>query len=333
MSGRSRRRVVAALTVFALAPPSRGLAQEGEVLDQIETLAADNAPLYLAPITLGIGASLNRGAFHTAATQGTLGFSVGVAAMGAWVPDADDTFVPVLPAEVTYRGVTYQDPYGTTSSPTPTVAGAGDGVRIQPGPELSAAALAAGQDPDELALPFPDGLDFPIVPFAVLQASLGLPGGTDVSVRGFPSVEVHGDVGSVSALGFGVTHSLSQYLPLPMLNLAAHVSWQSAEVGDYLDADALGFGLIASIDAGPLSVFGAGIREDPEVTLGYTVANPDGNPALPRDGLRVVVSPDVEPATRFTAGATLNLLAFKLSAAWTSGDYQTLAVKALVSID
>jgi hypothetical protein len=333
MSGSTSRRVAAALALVAFTLPPQARAQDAEVIRQVETLASDNAPLYLGPITRGIGAALNRGTFFTAEPRGVLGFEVGIAAMGAWVPDVDDTFVPVLPAQVTYRGATYDNPYGTAAGASPTVAGEGEGVRIQPGAELSAAAVAAGQDPSELAIPFPRGLDIPLVPFAVLQAAIGLPGGTEVSIRGFPSVEVSEDVGSVGALGFGVTHSISQYLPLTLLNLAAHLSWQSAEVGDYLDADALGFGLLASVDTGPVSLFGAGMREDPEVTLGYTVSNPDGNPALPRDGLRIVVSPELEPTTRFTAGATLHLLAFKLSAAWTSGDYQTLALKALVAVN
>ena len=334
MSGSNHRRAAAALAfVLATFAPATARAQDAAVIRQIESLAVDNAPLYLAPFTNGIGAALNRGTFFTAKPRGALGFEVGIVAMGAWVPEVDETFTPVLPMQVTYVDRTFEDPYGTSAPATPTVSGEGDGVVIQPGTELAAAALAAGQDPSELALRFPSGLDVPFVPFAILQGAIGLPGGTEVSIRGFPSIELHEDVGGIGALGFGVTHSLSQYFPLPVLNVAAHVSWQSTDVGDYLDAEALGYGLLASLDAGPVSIFGAGLREDPDVTIGYTIANPDGNPALPRDGLRVAVSPDLDSTTRYTAGATLHLLMLKLSAAWTFGDYETLALKALVAVN
>lgn len=333
MSGSTYRRAAAALALLlATFAPATARAQDAEVIRQIETLAIVNAPLYLAPITNGVSAALNRGTFFTARPRGAVGFEVGIVAMGAWVPEVDESFVPVLPAQVTFDGQTFDDPYGTSAEPTPTVAGEGDGVVIQPGAELAAAAVAAGRDPSELALRFPGGLDVPVVPFAVLHGALGLPGGTEVSIRGFPSIELHGAIGGIGALGFGVTHSLSQYLPLQVLNVAAHLSWQSTDVGDYLDAEVLGYGLLASLDAGPVSIFGSGLREDPDVTIGYTVANPDGHPALPRDGLRVAASPDLESTTRYTAGATLHLLALKLSAAWTFGDYETLAVKALVAL-
>ncbi|MEN8375564.1 MAG: DUF6588 family protein [Gemmatimonadota bacterium] len=331
MLGRSALATAVAVATLAFHAPASS-AQDSEIIRQIEVLARDNAPLYLSPITEGVSAALNRGTFYSAKPHGAFGFEIGLAAMGAFVPDFAETFVPVLPGEVTFDGQTFLNPYGTAAGATPTVAGDGDGVVIQPGPELTAAALAAGQDPAELALPFPQGLDIPVVPFAVIQAAIGLPGGTEVSVRGFPTIEVHDDVGEIRALGFSATHSISQYLPMTALSLAAHVAWQSADVGDYLDAEAFAYGLLASLDAGPVSIFGSGLREDPEVTLAYTVSNPTGNPALPRDGLRVAVAPDLDQTTRFTAGATLHLLAFKLSAAWTFGDYETLAVKALVAI-
>ncbi len=333
MFGNVHRCAALIAAVASLSLPGALRAQDAEIIRQIETLAQDNAPLYLAPITNGVSAALNRGVFYSAEPHGVFGFDIGVAAMAAWIPSADDLFTPVLPDEVTYQGETYEDPYGTSAGPTPTVSGEGDGVVIQPGPELTAAALLAGEDPSDLALSFPRGLDIPVVPFAVVQAAMGFPGGTEIAVRGFPSVEVSEDVGAIGALGVAVTHSLTQYLPVaPVLDVSAHLSWQSANVGDYLDADAIGYGLIAGADAGPVSVFVAGLREHPEVTLGYTISNPSGNPALPRDGLRVVVSPDLDPTNRFSAGMTLNLLAFKLSGAWTSGEYQSVAVKALVAI-
>jgi hypothetical protein len=327
------RAAVAAATI-ALAAPAALRAQDTDtdIVRQIEMLARENAPLYLGPITHGISAALSRGAFYSAEPHGALGFDIGIAAMAAWVPGFDDAFTPILPEQVTFDGRTFDDPYGTSAPSTPTVSGDGDGAVIQPGPELAAAAVAAGQDPSDLAIPFPRGLEVPLVPFAVVQAAVGLPGGTEVSLRGFPAVEVHEEVGAIGALGVGVTHSISQYLPVPVLDLSAHVSWQSANVGDYLDADVIGYGLIAGADAGPLSAFVAAVREHPEVTIGYTVSNPTGNPALPRDGLRVAAAPDLEAVNRFTAGATLNLIAFKLSGAWTSGDYQAVAIKALVSI-
>lgn len=324
------RWIVIACTGFLglslVAAPARGQ----DVLDQLETLAEENGKLYLSPLTSGLGVAMNQGIFHTGAVHGFFGFHIGVAVTGALLLDEDDTFLPVLPQQVTYGGVTFSNPYGSPR-PTPTATGIGSGQVFEPQGSYRAALSAAGQNPANFALEFPEGFDIPAVPFAVIQASLGLILGTEVSVRFIPDIETTEEVGKVSATGFGVKHSLSQYIPLFPIHVAAHFGVQSLEVGDYLDASATTYGVIASKDLGVLTLYGAGGVESADVDVGYTVQNPTNDPGLPPDGTRIGFTDKLESQTRFTAGLTLNLAILKLSGDYSFADRNAASVKLLFS--
>lgn len=330
MTAPRRAFLFAALLACAALPASLA-AQDAR--ERLETLAKDNGILYVKPLTTGLGVAMNQGIFHTAAVHRTLGFHIGVSVGAMLVREEDDTFRPVLPGSVTYRGVTFTNPYGDPNAAgvTPTVTGAGSGRVFEPQGSYRNAIVAAGGNPRHFALEFPEGFDIPAVPFAVIQGSLGLILGTEVAVRFIPKIETTEEVGSISATGFGIKHSLSQYIPLFPVDVAVYGAVQNLEVGDYVDASATAYGLVASKNLGPLTLYGAGSVESADVDVGYTVQNPNNDPGLPAHGTRVSFTDKLDAQTRLTFGGTLNLLALKISGDYSLADRNAVSAKVLLS--
>lgn len=319
------------LLVTILLLPVDAIAQSIE--GELEGLAVDNAQLYMHPIATGFGVSLGSGFAETARTHGTLGFDLGVRVMGAFVPDADRSFVPVLPTSVIFQDIQYLSPYGVQGGGaglTPTAAGEGSGVILAPQDTYRDAILDAGQDPDDYNVPFPEGLDLSAVPFALIQGSVGIGFGTDVIARVIPPYEVNSEVGKVSALGFGVKHSIDQWLPaLFPVDLAALAGWQTFEVGDYLEARAVTTALIASKGLGPLTIYGTGGYDRSTVDVTYTVQNA----ALMEDGTTFEFTYESRRGFRGALGLGLQLLLLDLSAEYAVGAYNTASVKAGISFN
>lgn len=319
-------------TLGLLPAEARGQSVQGE----LESLAVDNAELYLDPIATGFGVALGSGFAQSAVPHQPLGFDLGIRVMGAFVPDTERSFLPALPTSVTYDGQEYQQaPYtyqGDGSGRTPTAAGEGAGVVVSPNGAFRSAIENAGEDPADYDLAFPDGFDVPAVPFAIIQGSLGVGAGTDLTLRLIPAYEVDTEVGEISALGFGIKHSIDQWLPGTFpVDLAALAGWQTFGVGDYLDASALNLGLIASRGLGPLTLFTTGSYESSALDVSYTVRNPEGNPGLPADGATYGFSYESEGSARGAAGIALKLLLLDVSAEYALGTYNTASVKAGIS--
>lgn len=325
----SLSRLARATTVVAVAAAAT-LAHGGpelraqDVQDQLERLAEDNGSLYVKPLTDAFGTSMNQGMYHTATVHETLGFDIGIAFAGSLVPDENDVFNPILPDRVTYAGETFQDPYGpagpTTSRTSPAVTGEGAGTVFAPQGEFAQACDAAGED---CTLRFPEGLDIPGAPFAVIQGSVGLIYGTELTARFVPAVETTDEMGKVSAFGLGVKHSVSQYIPASPVSLAVHAGFQNFDVGDYLSASASSWGVLASKGFGPLEVLAGADIESSSVDVDYTFAE---------ENREVSFENELDTSARLRLGATLELLALKLAAQYSVGEYDALAAKAMISV-
>ncbi|NNF28753.1 MAG: hypothetical protein HKN73_16130 [Gemmatimonadetes bacterium] len=302
-----------------------------DVLTSLSILAEENARLYVSPLSTGLGAALNSGFHQSAKPHGTLGFDIGIRVMAALPPSEADFFQPVLPGSVTFEDVTYTDPYevaGTGMSPT--AVGDGDGAVLQPraGSDFYNALLAAGEDPNDYTVQFPEGANIPAVPFVVLQGSVGIGFGTDVTIRYLPSFEVHEDVGELGAFGYGLKHSLTQWLPAPpMVDVAVTAGWQDLSLGQYMDASASAYGLIGSVSQGPVTVYGTVRREQATVDVSYTVENADGSLGIPVDGVQIGFSNELPAETHFGAGLTLGFMGLQLSGEYSFADYNTVAAR------
>ena len=311
-------------TALLVTAPHAARAQDRSVLDALQALAEENASLYVEPLTVGLGIGLNTGFNATAATHEVLGFDIGVRVVGALVPDELDFFQAIPPSSFTFNGTTYQDPYAPAggSLTTPTVTGPGEGRLgtgeandLEPQGDFRQDLILAGENPDDYNIPFPEGFDLPGVPFAVIQGSLGIPLGTDLTVRFIPAVEVHEDVGDVEAFGFGIRHSVSQWFPTPLpVDLAVSLGWQDLSVGEYLDASGTNYGAVVSKDFGVIALYGAGYVSTADVDVTYTF---EGTQGIPPQTIRL--TQDLDTQTRFAVGLNLDLLVLDLSAEYALG--------------
>ncbi|MCA1802525.1 MAG: hypothetical protein LC662_08710 [Rhodothermaceae bacterium] len=161
---------------------------------------------YLKPAARGFGAGLNAGWFNSASTHSVLGFDVTFRLNAAIVPGSDKAFDI---AELGLQKITLAN---SGSGITPTASGSS-----QSGPEvvvLETVEMMGGmQHTLELArFTMPAGSGFGYVPTPMLQASVGLPTGTDIIIRMLPTYTID-EYGSFSLWGLGVKHDLKTWLP------------------------------------------------------------------------------------------------------------------------
>jgi hypothetical protein len=325
-SGRPLLGAVTLVVCWGLAPTSIQAQVEGDIAG----LALENAQRYVEPITFGLGYAMGGGHFDSASPMRRFSFDVGVRAAGAFASDASKTFDVLLPSTVTYEGNTYPNPYQIRGGarPTPSATGQGPGVVLEPTPTFAAILVANGENPEDYTIPFPEGADIPAIPFLVAHGTVGIGWGTEVSLRLIPAVELDEEVGDLSAFGFGVNHSISQWFPGPSpVDLSVWYSRQNMKVGDFLDGNAQQFGVLVGKGFGPLTLFGTGMMRDASVKVSYTVENPDDNPALPADGEEVGFTSSLGSSAVFGVGARLRLLIMNISAQYTADEFNTLSVK------
>lgn len=333
---RSIKTLLAAVLLVAVLATAPAPTAAQDINESLSRLARDNAELYVSPIAEGLGYTLHSGLAEDASVHGQLGFDFGVRVMGAWVPDEKKSFEPVLP-DVEFQGDTYSGtdilrPVDGGDLITPTAAGAGDGVVLEPAGDYRQALIDAGEDPNaqQWQIPFPDGQDIPAVPFVVLQAGLGIGFNTEVTLRAIPAVKPSADVGEVSAFGLGAKHEIGGWFPTPLpIDVSLTAGYQNVNVGDYLDASSTALGLVVGRGLGPLDVFGTVESVHPSVDVSYTIDNPDLPDSI--NGTNVSFSPDLGSETRFGVGANMQFLILNVSALYTLGDYNVASVKAGVS--
>jgi hypothetical protein len=326
----TRSAFVLLVALSGMAVPEAGHAQG--VDRDLAGLAAENAPLYVEPLARGLALAMGAGMFDGAAALPTLGFELGAKITGALLPVEAESFDAIPPETVTFTGPfggTFEDPYrpvgGTLS--TPTVAGEGAGVTLEPDGEFRDAIVASGLDPSDFSLVFPEGEALPLVPHPVLYAGLGIGLGTEVSVRYTPTIQVDNEIGEVKGLGFAVRHTLTRWFPSP-IDIAVQAARQEVQLGPYADALSTEYGLLASRRMGPLSIFATGLVREGEVDVEYTADNPgNANPGLPPDGTRISFSEELESDTAFGLGARLQLLVLNVAGEYTWDEYPLVTVK------
>ncbi len=169
---------------------------------------------YLQPFGEMLGKSLNGGWYNTAKVHGVGGFDITLSVMATMTPSSKTSF--------DVSSLDLQD-FEYVSGPkiAPNMAGEFEESML---PSLQPKTSGG----EYAAFTLPNGAGFDILPAPMVQVGVGLPFHSEVMVRLIPKMDV-GDVGSVGLYGFGLKHSLKDYIPfvkrVPFLQLSALVGY------------------------------------------------------------------------------------------------------------
>ncbi|WP_088655035.1 DUF6588 family protein [Geofilum rhodophaeum] len=317
------------LVVFLLLLPV-GLKAQKQVTDFLEMGVEDArivSEAYLQPYGEMLGKSLNGGWYNSAGVHRIGGFDLTFGVNMAMVPDVGKTFDVAALLPQMSEGWSLEDP---NLYMAPTAAGS-----------MPEALRPRLEYEGESVLTLPNGSGFDKLPAPMVQAAVGLPWDTEVVLRFIPSTSL-GDAGKVNLYGFGVKHSLKQYIPflkrMPMLQSSVMVGY--THLGSDVDVSAYGGGsdqllevtsgaftsrLLVGLNMPILAVYTGvgygttnsdfalkgeypGIGQDP-FTLGYTTNGVD-----------------------FNAGLRLRFGFFAIHGDYTFGDYSMLSAGVGINI-
>ncbi len=270
-------------------------AQEFE--DLVSRYTSDNGKGYLQPLADTFGANLNSGLFHSARIPFIgINIELSIETSTALVKDEQKTFTATT--EGLFEPV--------QSVEVPTIFGESAPVTVS---GIGGTAYA-----------FPGGFDVKRFPVAVPQLTIGSIMGTQAVVR-YMKIDTGDDLGSLKILGYGVRHSISQYLPLFPIDIAATFFRQSFKLGDIVEANATYFGVQGSIRKNILELYagyGYGVSS---LEVNYDYEGADG-PENISFGL------DSEGSNRLTVGLGFNLMLFNLHADFTMGQSNVFGIGA-----
>jgi len=196
------------LSVFIVATcitASLSYAQIGNI-DFLEGGIADGAKLfeaYLTPWANAFGASLNGGWYNTAKPHKFGGFDITFSVSTTIVPANAKTFDL---SKIDFENLTLASGAETEA---PSIAGENkDGPILEyilSDPTYGDITIASFKTPP--------GSNWGAIPLPMIQAGLGLPLGTDVTVRFIPKIKIPVIDTKVNMWGVGVKHSILQYFP------------------------------------------------------------------------------------------------------------------------
>lgn len=177
---------------------------------------------YLSPYANSFAASLNGGWYNTAKPHKLGGFDVTLTLNTAWAPPSARTMdLSKMGLSANIEG----DPF------TPTIAGKKTDTR--PNLLYQANYTDMNGDPQTATIAqyeAPNGTGMNFIPLPMAQLGIGLPLGTDVTVRYLPNLNF-GSYGSIGLWGVGLKHSILQHIPglkhLPVLDVSVQGGYTS----------------------------------------------------------------------------------------------------------
>lgn len=190
---------------------------------------------YLTPYANSFGADLNAGWYNSAKPHKLGGFDLTLTVNTAWAPSTARTFdAALLNLDGTLVG----------NSVTPTVAG----KLLSTPPKIQYFADYNGTPVKLAEYTLPKGTGINFIPLPMAQLTIGLPFGTDVSVRYLPDLPL-GNAGTIGLWGVGGKHSIIQHIPalkkLPIIDISAqggytrmttftNITYNPAKIGSYV---------------------------------------------------------------------------------------------------
>lgn len=332
----------------------------------LEKMVQDNATLYLQPFADGFGSGMNSGWYYKAGVHKFLGFDLSVKMAAIQIGDDQKTFNWVIPDnsitlpldaatnhQIADLTLPFSDVYYETNTETATLFGDQGGVLTPNAPHvvglIKTQFLNNGHSETEWgyiqtnventvatnvqALPLPNGFDLSAMPVPIVQASIGLPMGTELSARFFPEQDL-GDLGKFSFYGGGLRLNLDQFIPIPLfpVDITAGAFFQQMKMGDIITATNMHYGLQVGKSIN-LLIFGLGAYVDAgldatsiDVNYDANITAPDGTPST----TNVSFTLDGEGGPRYGAGLFIKPLPFiYISAAYTQTSTNQVATLGL----
>jgi hypothetical protein len=246
-----------------------------QIADQLSAYTGANAEGYLQPLANAFGADLNSNWYHSAHID-VDGFhwSLEFPVMGVIFSDDAATF-----EATTQDGFT---PEQTVDAPT--VIGDGGSITVD------------GDANSQFT--FPGGFDLNSFGMTVPQLRLGNYMGTEAVIRYFAIDMGDVEIGNLGLYGFGMRHSISQYMePGFPVDLAAGFMWQKFTLGDdFIDANAFTIGVQASRNYGWVEPYGGLSYDMFSMDVSYTSDDED-----------VQISLDSESSVHLTLGVSVGI--------------------------
>ncbi|HDQ45072.1 MAG TPA: hypothetical protein ENN17_06160 [bacterium] len=289
--------ITAAILICLMARIQIGYGQS--LQERLESLTQDNARRYLQPMGDALGANLNSGFYHSAKVGGFgLHVYVGVEIIGAVIGEDQKTYTAKI---LNTSGQIMDQP------DVPTIFGPKGGKNV---------SSVAGQ-----SYTLPGGTDLGLFPIIAPRIQIGNIMGTELVLR-WVETNLPQDLGKFSMKGYGLRHSLSQYIPLSPVHFSFGVFLQDVGLGDAVRVTTSYFGVQASKRFMALEIYGGAGIESSTLKAEYRVG-----PGVPGadPGQKIAFSLDGANSTRLNVGMTLHMLLFKVHA-----DYNIAAQKTVV---
>jgi len=173
-----------------------------------------------------------------------------------------------------------------------------------------------------------DGIDMKSVFFAVPQVTIGLFMGTEINLRILPEIEINDDIGKIDLMGFGISHSIDQYMPVPLPllpQLSVGYMRQEFNVGDILSSTHTAFNIRLSKSVPLLTVYVGAQLESTDMDLSYTLA-----------GTTTTVDVELEGKNgfRYTGGLRITVFPFVgFNVDYSAGEYNAINAGLTFSFD
>jgi hypothetical protein len=164
------------------------------------------------------------------------------------------------------------------------------------------------------AFAFPGGFDVGSFAITAPQLRVGSVFGTEAMVRFIAFKIGDNDLGDVMLAGFGVRHSLSQYMgPAPPVDLAASFYWQNLKLGENENGDDLTSTTNYSLGAQVSKKFGLNFAFNPYAGLYYNTYKTDIKYISEASGEPESIEISFDDGyVQFTLGLELNLWIFNV---------------------
>lgn len=179
----------------------------------------DFASEYLKPAADAIGMSFNSGLYHTARVDSHFHFYGGVKGIWTFIPNGRRTFTANVPSTLQAFGyparITTATAFGDSGA---TLASSVKDPNGNPYPEIK----------------LPQGINLSTTFIMLPHLTIGSFLGTEVMIRAIPPYTIDPAIGKLQFYGFGVKHSPSQLVDIPV-DVAVMVVYQKFYIGDVLD--------------------------------------------------------------------------------------------------